>query len=266
MAAAACEKPQALLVEQRPLKKNQQVFCHVGTVHPRGSAAVRLCAARLSVLHGTNAGLRGTAPLKQISLICMLVTQKPAPLVRPRQTRVAARVLASGVTLLELMVVVAVVAVLLGIAVPSFVKMTQTNRVAGEINALSGDLQFARAEAIKEGLPVTICTSSNGSSCLGSSSWSTGWIVFSDANGTQTVDAGDVVLRKQIPWTNSDTFIADNSTVAVTYSRDGFATALPGTVTWKLHTQPLNAAASRCVAVNIAGRQQVQKTGSGSCT
>lgn len=177
-----------------------------------------------------------------------------------------ARAAVSGVTILELVVVVAVVAVLLGVAVPSFVGMTQTNRVAGEINALSGDLQFARAEAIKEGLPVTICTSSNGSSCLGSNNWSTGWIVFSDANGTQTVDVGDTVLRKQIPWTSSDSFSADNSIAAVTYSRDGFAMALPGTVTWKLHTQPLNAAASRCVAVNIAGRQQVQKTGTGSCS
>lgn len=242
----------------------------MSTAHPRGSAtarpAVHRCAAPLAVLHGRNAGLRRTAPWKQINLIRRLVIQKPAPLVRPRQARVVTRVLASGVTLLELMVVLAVVAVLLGVAVPSFVGMTQTNRVASEINALSGDLQFARAEAIKEGLPVTICTSSNGTSCLGSSSWSTGWIVFSDVNGTQTVDAGDVVLRKQIPWTNSDTFIADNSTVALTYSRDGFAVALPGTVTWKLRTQPLNAAATRCVAVNIAGRQQVQKTGSGSCS
>ena len=207
-----------------------------------------------------------TATLRTANVIFSLASQKLVLPTSIRRTREVAPKRAAGVTLLELMVVVAVAAVLLGIAVPSFVGMTQTNRVAGEINALSGDLQFARAEAIKEGLPVTICTSSNGSSCQGSSSWSKGWIVFSDLNGTQTVDTGDVVLRKQIPWTNSDTFIADNSTAAVTYSRDGFAIALPGTVTWKLHTQPLNAAASRCVAVNIAGRQQVQKTGSGSCS
>ena len=169
-------------------------------------------------------------------------------------------------TLIELVVVVAIVGVLLAIATPSFVAMTQTNRVAGEINAFSGDLQFARAEAIKEGLPVTICASANGTSCLGSNNWSTGWIVFSDANGTQSVDPGDVVLRKQIAWTNSDTFATDNNMTALSYSRDGFAIALPGTATWKLHTSPVNSAASRCVAVNIAGRQQVQKTGVGSCS
>lgn len=222
------------------------------------------CGAFLTTAHCTSAWPYRTSAILKVNLNTGFAALKPASQVGHRRGRV--RAAASGVTILELVVVVAVVAVLLGVAIPSFVGMTQTNRVAGEINALSGDLQFARAEAIKEGLPVTICTSSNGTSCLGSNSWSTGWIVFSDTNGTQTVDAGDTVLRKQIPWTNSDTFSADNSIAAVTYSRDGFAIALPGTVTWKLHTQPLNAAASRCVAVNIAGRQQVQKTGTGNCS
>lgn len=173
---------------------------------------------------------------------------------------------ALGMTLLELVVVMAIAAILLTIDVPSFVAMTQTNRVASEVNALSGDIQFARVEAIKEGLPVTICTSSNGSSCSASLSWNTGWIVFSDANGTKTVDAGETVLRRQIGWKNSDTLKNDFNLAALTYSRDGFAIALGGTVTWKLETQPLNASASRCIAVNIAGRQQVQKMGVGNCS
>ena len=58
----------------------------------------------------------------------------------------------------------------------------------------------------------------------------------------------------------------DFNLAALTYSRDGFTIALGGTVTWKLETQPLNASASRCIAVNIAGRQQVQKTGVGNCS
>lgn len=173
-------------------------------------------------------------------------------------------------TLLELLTVIAVIAVLMAIAVPSFVSLTQTNRVAGEVNALAGDLQFARAEAVKEGLPVSICASSNGTSCLGTATWNTGWIVFSDPNGNQTVDAGDLVLRKQIPWTSTDTFTAadsnSNAIKAVTYSRDGFAINLAGTVTWTLHTSPTNSAATRCVSLNIVGHQQVQTSGTGSCT
>ena len=176
--------------------------------------------------------------------------------------KVGIRIAAAGVTLLELLTVLTVIAILLAIAIPSFVSFTQTNRVAGEVNALSGDLQFARAEAIKEGLPVSICASSNGTSCLGptTSIWNTGWIVFSDANGNQTVDAGDLILRKQIPWTSTDTFTTA-SVGAVTYNRDGFAIGLPGTLTWTLHTSPLNSTAIRCVNLNIAGHQQVLTNG-----
>ena len=168
-------------------------------------------------------------------------------------------------TAIELLTVMAVIAILLAIAVPSFVSLTQTNRVAGEVNALAGDLQFARAEAVKEGLPVSICASSNGTSCLGTatSTWNTGWIVFSDANGNQAVNAGDLVLRKQTAWTSTDTFTAADSSGnpvgAISYSRDGFAINL-GTppVTWTLHTVPLNTSASRCMTLNLVGHQQVQ--------
>ena len=176
------------------------------------------------------------------------------------------RIPAAGVTAIELLVVMAIITILMGIAIPSFVGMTQTSRVAGEINALSGDVQFARAEAIKEGMPVSICASANGTSCSGANTWDEGWIVFSDPNANRVVDVGDTVLKKQAPWSSTDTLTANNSIVSFSYSRDGFALALPGTVTWTLHTQPVNASASRCIAINVAGRQQVQSPGTGSCT
>ena len=77
--------------------------------------------------------------------------------------------------------------------------MTNSNRIAAEINGLLGDLQFARAEAIKEGQTVTVCVSSNGATCAGAavSTWQNGWIVFSDVNNDHTVDAGDAILRVQ---------------------------------------------------------------------
>ena len=171
-----------------------------------------------------------------------------------------------GVTSMELLTVMAMIAILSGIAVPSFISLIQSNRVAGEVNALSGDIQFARSEAIKEGLPVSLCVSVNGSSCLNINTWNKGWIVFSDPNGNQVLEPGELILKKQIPWTNTDTFTADNNISALSYNRDGFAFNLPGTVIWTLHTQPFNASASRCLVVNIAGRQQVQTPSNGNCT
>lgn len=164
----------------------------------------------------------------------------------------------AGMTLIELMIVLAVMAVLLALAVPSFVDMTQRNRVASEINGFVGDLQFARAEAIKKGFPITICASDAAGAACSGTTWQNGWIVFDDPNGNKTVDAGETVLRKQSKWSGSDTFTASGSTAAISYSRDGFAMGLTGSVTLTLKTSPVNVGATRCVTVNLAGRQLVQ--------
>src|SRR5579871_5193253 len=149
------------------------------------------------------------------------------PLIRQR---LAGHRLARGFTLLELMLTLTILAVLTAGGIASFRFVTNSNRVASEANALLGDMSYARAQAIKEGRTVTICTSANGSTCAGTSTWQSGWIVFSDANGNQAVDAGEAVRRVQRPLNLGDTFVASPATAAVTFSREGFAMGLPGTV------------------------------------
>lgn len=162
-----------------------------------------------------------------------------------------------GVTLVELMVTVAVAAVLMAIAVPSFQQLIQSNRVATEANSLVGDLQFARGQAIKEGQPVTVCISSDGSSCSTATSWQTGWIVFTDPNGNQTVDSGEAPLRRQPSFSSTDTFVAANNERSVTYNRDGFVTNLSADTTLTLNTNPTIAGVRRCLTVSRIGRQKV---------
>src|SRR5271170_2758466 len=139
----------------------------------------------------------------------------------------------SGFTLIELLTVITVVAVLLVIAVPSFKYVTSANRASSEINGLLGDMQFARAEAIREGQTVTICASINGvPPCSVSTSWQTGWIVFSDTGVIGTFDGTDAVLKMQKTFSGSDTLLADHGITAVTYSREGFTSSLPTPVTF----------------------------------
>jgi len=57
----------------------------------------------------------------------------------------------SGFTMIEMLMTIAIATIVMMLAVPSFRYVTNSNRIAGEINGLLGDLQFARAEAIKEG-------------------------------------------------------------------------------------------------------------------
>lgn len=175
----------------------------------------------------------------------------------------------AGFTMIETMVVVAIVAILAALAAPSFISLTQKYRIMGEANALIGDIQFARAEAIREGQPVTICTSSNGTACSGSTSWQGGWIVFSDPNGNRTVDANETVYRQQSTWTNTDTATSAVATSSVMFSRDGFV--INGNVqgnnwvTFTLHSTPVNAYATACVTLNSIGRVLFVPGGTGGC-
>lgn len=173
---------------------------------------------------------------------------------------------AAGFTLIELLVVISLVAILTTLATPSLRDLIQRTRIATEVNSLVSDLQFARSEAIKRGLPVSVCASSDGSTCLTANTWNQGWIVFSDADGSATVNGTDAVLRIRKGWTSGDTFVASPSQVAVTFSRDGFATNVPGTVTIALRTSPINSNATRCLMLNRVGRQAVQSPGVGACT
>jgi type IV fimbrial biogenesis protein FimT len=183
-----------------------------------------------------------------------------------RQSTAAPFFICRGITLVELLVAISIVAILLSIAVPSYQYVTNANRIAAEANGLMGDLQYTRAQAIKEGGTVTICSSSDGASCSGSSSWQRGWIVFSDPNGNATADPGEPVLRRQPAFYASDTFTADNNVRSITFNREGFALGLPGTVTLKLHDATNSAKWTRCVAISIVGVLSAQTAGTGSCT
>jgi type IV fimbrial biogenesis protein FimT len=170
-----------------------------------------------------------------------------------------------GITLLEMITVMSIVAILMAMAIPSYKYVTNTNRVAAEINGLLGDMQFARGEAIKEGQAVTVCVSTDGATCTRSTSWNLGWIIFSDVNNDRTVDPGDTILRVQAAFTSTDTFVANNTISAVTFNREGFASSngtglAGGTALITLHAVPVNNDSTRCLAMNMVGMMAVQTT------
>lgn len=102
----------------------------------------------------------------------------------------------SGMTLVELMVTLVVLSIVIGIAIPSFRGMVLNNRITSQVNTISGTIAFARSSASKSpGASVSLCASSNGSSCSDSAKWENGWIVFKDIDGDAVVDADDEVLR-----------------------------------------------------------------------
>jgi type IV fimbrial biogenesis protein FimT len=103
-----------------------------------------------------------------------------------------------GFTLLELMVTVAIAAILVTMAVPTFRDTIRNNRLVTTNNMLLASLNLARSEAIKRNMPVTVRKVDNNSfTNLGAGAdWENGWDVFTDVNNNSNFDAGTDVLIK----------------------------------------------------------------------
>jgi type IV fimbrial biogenesis protein FimT len=169
---------------------------------------------------------------------------------------------AAGYTLIELLMTMSVAAIVAMIGVPSFRYVTNSNRIAGEINGLVGDLQLARAEAIKEGRNVTVCVSNTaGTGCSTAPTWQSGWMVFSDPTNVGTYDTGETLLRVQSTFTNLDTFQASNNVSAITFNREGYAAGIAIGTLITLHDSTGTTAWTRCLSINMSGMMSSMKHG-----
>lgn len=100
----------------------------------------------------------------------------------------------SGFSVIELMITIAIVAILVAVALPSFQESLRGNRVSTASNELITSISLARSEALRNPRGAVICTSENGSTCGGD--WDDGWIVWIDADGNgQPGGAGDRLIR-----------------------------------------------------------------------
>ena len=163
-----------------------------------------------------------------------------------------------GFTLAELMVTLTIVGILLAIGVPSYRNVTKGNRLSAEINGLLGDLQFARAEAIKEGVDVTVCVPAanpptSGTTCAADgAAWTGGWVVWVDLDHDGAITVPNEVLRVQAPITSGDT-VAEPTVATLKFNREGFADGLPASTTFIAKDSTANAKFTHCLQVTRIG-------------
>ena len=118
-----------------------------------------------------------------------------------------------GMTLIEIMVALAVLAVLVSLAAPSFVAITKNNRATAVTNDLIASFQLARTEAIKRNGTVSVQSTND------VINWGGGYRIFVDLNGDGKLDAGELLLRNVDAPHTSVTLISTRSDIS--YQGDG---------------------------------------------
>ncbi|MEQ9463809.1 MAG: GspH/FimT family pseudopilin [Haliea sp.] len=97
-----------------------------------------------------------------------------------------------GFTLVEMLVVLAVLAVTLTLVAPGFTDLIRDNRMISSVNGLRAALHTARSEAIARRAPVRVCATSNGTACDGAAdAWAEGYMAFVNAGGGGAPDEAD---------------------------------------------------------------------------
>jgi len=120
------------------------------------------------------------------------------------RVRRPASVVAGGATAVELMIVASIVAVLAGLALPSFRDLLQRYRVGSAAEDLTQTLYVARTEAIKRGGQIALAAREPTAPCriARSDEWQCGWHVFHDIDEDGRFDAAqdDTVLQGSIAY------------------------------------------------------------------
>ena len=102
-----------------------------------------------------------------------------------------------GFSLYELLMTLALAALLVSIGLPSFSSLLARSQQAVEINALFHAFHLARKQSIMRRKVVSLCPSRDGESCLAGKDWSPGWIMFenTDRDSPPRVDPGEIIVR-----------------------------------------------------------------------
>ena len=105
-----------------------------------------------------------------------------------------------GLTAVELLVTIAIVAILATLGAPSFIGIMERWRVRQAAEDLTSTIYFARSEAIKRGGNVVITKLPNGTNrcttATGADNWDCGWFVCEDTNGNDACDSTEPVLQR----------------------------------------------------------------------
>lgn len=162
----------------------------------------------------------------------------------------------NGFTLIEAMIVIAVLSILAALVLPSFQSLIRKQQVSGEVNVLVSLVYLARSEAIKRNSVVTICKSNDAEQCGGS--WSDGWILFQDNDKDGSRDVGEVLISSGVIEHNFIlSWSAFGSNNYIRFTSQGLTLSQNGT--FKLCPSDGDARYARAVIISKTARARLSK-------
>ena len=166
----------------------------------------------------------------------------------------------AGMTLVELMVTVAILVVIAGIAIPSFAKMQRRGQLVASTNEMVAALQTARMEAVRRNARITVCPTTTGTACAG-----TNWarVAILDEGASEALR--DASLASSLAATGDAATVANSNKIQ--FQPSGFAFVGAGvraaTITLCMPKLPT---ASNAMLVNVNVSRVTVTKGSASCT
>jgi len=179
----------------------------------------------------------------------------------------------NGYTIIEVMIVVALIGIVFAFAVPQYQRMVSGNKVRTTTDSLLHDLNVVKAASRERGGNVVICKSDNSdaaapncsnvaSDASSNTGWAGGWIAFRDNNGNSQYELGDDLIFVQPRTMNSFTegsVVPNPNILTLTFNATGQSTV--GAVQFFVKgSGSTDASRDRYVCIGLGGRIMVSKT------
>ncbi|MBA3773868.1 MAG: GspH/FimT family pseudopilin [Ramlibacter sp.] len=175
-----------------------------------------------------------------------------------------------GLTFVEMLVVMAVMAILVPIGISGLGQAATSMRLTSTSNALLSQLHLARSEAIKRNSRVVMCKSDDGLRCTATGGWEQGWIIFHDVNSNALREEAELMIQRGAPLGGNLKFTGNINVARYLAFAPNGATRLVGggfqAGTLTLCQQSLEANEAREIVLNAVGRPRIRRVTIDSCS
>lgn len=172
---------------------------------------------------------------------------------------IAAPAVTSGFTLVEFVVAVTLASIALTLALPALQQFLANNQIISTSNTIVSGLNMARSTAVTTGEDITICPSSDGSSCT-KDDWESGWIIFQDLDGDSEADDDEIIRVVSIENDVDNSGFGEN----IVFQSDGTTTMDSSAVMTSCHESKAHEDVCMQVLVNRFGLISSKKYLSGN--